>query len=551
MKISLMHFIIVSLFYTLNLCEVMIEKINSFIELGNWTDVGYINNLQNPNEISSTLIDTLKKYFYDHFQYGSINITNIYPMKGSQNIREKIEYFDAVSAFRMLSNPNEIISNDISKSGFDEKKDNVIFIAIGRTTDFSSSKFEYDIILKLNKNAIQVTSSDNTEFEIASLNFELSYRSALQNWIKDLIIENGILELKIKESIYPLVKLSTTINPETKDDYYTIIEVNMVQGIPNINSFIYYPLIIFYWIALYFFCFSVVDSFDRVRYNNFPTFTTFNFYVHWYFVVSILKLISGYLLEFYSFFKLVKLVSILANFGNVLMTIIIGFQVVSYNLPSIRYDLLVLVLFSIFHILIFYFLIFDLFWMYIVPNLWIYAIFTNVWMYKFWINFIWKVKISQYWQFWIPVSIIICFFQLDYFSVHSYENHFNIYYVLFLLIVHLVFIALVNMQQNKGSRFFIPNHMRTQKFMKLLQFVKHNNQEDQLIWQVWMNPLDQPELEYSDRNPAYKWMRFPIGTYIKTNWSHIFHPNWILKSTTLISECPVWMYFVDIYGFDD
>ena len=271
----------------------------------------------------------------------------------------------------------------------------------------------------------------NTEFEITSLNFELIYSSALQNWIKDLIIENGILELKIKESIYPLVKLSITINSETKDDYYTIIEVNMVQGIPNINSFIYYPLIIFYWIALIFFYYSVFDSLDRLRYNYIPTFVTFSFCVHWYFIVSILKLISGYLLEFYSFYKFLKLVSILADFGNVLMPIIIGFQVISYNLPSIRYDLLVLVLFSIFHILIFYFLIFDLFWVYIVPNLWIYAIFTNVWMYKFWINFIWKVKISQYWQFWIPISIIICFFQLDYFSVHSYENYFNIYTMCF------------------------------------------------------------------------------------------------------------------------
>ena len=155
-----MYFIIVSLFCILNQCEVMIEKTNSFIELGNCTDVRYINNLQNSNEISSTLIDTLKKYFYDHFQYGSINITNIYPVKWSHKIREKIKYFGAVSAFRMLSNPNEIISNDISKSGLDEKKDNVIFIAFGRATDSSSSKFEYDIILKLNKNAIQVTSSD-------------------------------------------------------------------------------------------------------------------------------------------------------------------------------------------------------------------------------------------------------------------------------------------------------------------------------------------------------------------------------------------------------
>ena len=325
----------------------------------------------------------------------------------------------------------------------------------------------------------------------------------------------------------------------------------MVQGIPNINSFIYYPLIIFYWIALIFFYYSVVDSWDRVRYTYFPLLKTYNFFIEWYFVVWLLKLISSYLLEFYSVFKLLKLVSILAYFGNVLITIIIGYQVISYNLPNFRHDFLAIMIFIIFQILIFYFLIFDLFWIYIVPNLWVYAILTNVWMYKFWINFIWKINISQYWLYWIPISIIFWFFQLDYYSVHSYENHFNIYYVLFLLFVHWVFIALVNMQQNKGSRFFLPNHMRTQKIKKLIQYVKHNSQEELLMWQIWMNPLDQPELEYSDSYPDNKWIRFPIGAYIKINWSHIFHPYWILKSTALRSECPVWLITIDISGFDD
>ena len=181
MKVSLVYLTIVSLFYNMTLCEVMIEKTNSFIELGSCTDVGFIDDLQDSNEISSTLIDNLKKYFYDNFQFGTVNITNIYPVKGSQKIRQKIEYFNAISAFRMLSNPNEIISNNINKSSLDEMKDNRIFIAFGSTTDSSSSKFEYDVLLKLDKNKIQITSSDNTEFEIRSLNFELSYRSALQN----------------------------------------------------------------------------------------------------------------------------------------------------------------------------------------------------------------------------------------------------------------------------------------------------------------------------------------------------------------------------------
>ena len=152
-----------------------------------------------------------------------------------------------------------------------------------------------------------------------------------------------------------------TINPVTKDDYYTIIEVNMSQGTANINSFIYYPLIIFYSLALIYFFVGIADSSDRMRYSYLSFSKSISFYIHCYFVLSILKLISGYLLEYYSFFKLVKLISILANFGNVFMTIIIAYQIIYYSNLYSSNHFITIVLFIIFHILIFYFLIFDLF----------------------------------------------------------------------------------------------------------------------------------------------------------------------------------------------
>ena len=111
------------------------------------------------------------------------------------------EYFDVVSAIRMLSNPDKIMLNSIGRQVIDEKKEDIVFIAFGRVTDSSTPTFEYDVVLKLNKNAIQNLYSDETEFEISSSDFELSYLSAMQNWPKDLIIENGKLEFKIKESI--------------------------------------------------------------------------------------------------------------------------------------------------------------------------------------------------------------------------------------------------------------------------------------------------------------------------------------------------------------
>ena len=68
--------------------------------------------------------------------------------------------------------------------------------------------------------------------------------------------------------------------------------------------------------------------------------------------------------------------------------------------------------------LILFIITFDLIW---------YAILTNVWMLKFWINFIWKLRISQIWIFCIPISVIICWFQLQIFNVYASEIHYNIY----------------------------------------------------------------------------------------------------------------------------
>ena len=174
MKFSLMYLTLVSLFYTMNLCEIKIEKTNSLFELGNCTDIGQIDNLQNMEEVSGSLSNNLKKYFYDKYQSGTVNVTNVYPVNGSQDIRQKIEYFKGVSAIRMLSNPDKIMLNSIGRQVLDEKKEDIVFIAFGRITDSLTPTFEYDVVLKLNKNVIQNLNSDNTEFEISSSDFELS-----------------------------------------------------------------------------------------------------------------------------------------------------------------------------------------------------------------------------------------------------------------------------------------------------------------------------------------------------------------------------------------
>ena len=256
-------------------------------------------------------------------------------------------------------------------------------------------------------------------------------------------------------------------------------------------------------------------------------------------------------MEYYSYFKMMRLLSIGASFGNIMMVVIISFQILNYSIVSRSNECLVVVLFVIFYMLIFYFFLYEYFWKYIISNLLLYALFTNIWLIKFGINFLWKWRISQYWIFCIPISIIICCFQLQIFNVHASETHFNIYYVAFLLIFHLIFIALVEIQQNKGSRFLLPDHMRTRVYEKLIKSIDTRENDENLMCQIWMNPVDQPELEYSDNSPNYKWIRLPIGAYIQIEWNHIFHPNCILKSIKLNNSWPVWLYFINIDGFDD
>ena len=94
------------------------------------------------------------------------------------------------------------------------------------------------IIISINKDQIQPADSHNTEFEFSSNQAKITFRSALQNLLTDVMPKEFKLSMKVRNTIYPSVSLSAVISLDSTGESFTTIEVNMVQDIPYVNSFI-------------------------------------------------------------------------------------------------------------------------------------------------------------------------------------------------------------------------------------------------------------------------------------------------------------------------
>ena len=155
----------------------------------------------------------------------------------------------------MFSSSNIYLFHTVSWRSILEDTKNTLFIAFGRQNSSALTGFEYDAILKLESGSIQSTSYDNTEFELESFDFKISYRTVMQNCAKDIPVQDGKLTMKIKESIYPLINFRAFINNGPEERYLTYIEINMVQGYPNVSSFLYYPFVILWGLSIMYFYF--------------------------------------------------------------------------------------------------------------------------------------------------------------------------------------------------------------------------------------------------------------------------------------------------------
>ena len=169
------------------------------------------------------------------------------------------------------------------------------------------------IIINIHKDQIQPVDAHNTEFELSSNQAKITYRSALQNLLTDVMPKEFRLSMKVRNTIYPSVSLSAVINMDSTGENFTAIEVNMVQDIPNVSSFIYYPVVIIMFLSFCFLVSLIMESYDMLRYYSTPLQRIVQI-IHCYYIAVVVELISGYLSEYYGYFVLLKICSVGTGF---------------------------------------------------------------------------------------------------------------------------------------------------------------------------------------------------------------------------------------------
>ena len=122
-----------------------------------------------------------------------------------------------------------------------------------------------------------------------------------------------MLSMKVRNTIYPSVSLSAVINLDSTGESFTTIEVNMVQDIPNVSSFIYYTVVIIMFLSFCFLVPLIMESYDKLRLYCTPLQKIVHI-IHCYYIVVVVELISGYLSEYYGYFFLLKICSVGSGF---------------------------------------------------------------------------------------------------------------------------------------------------------------------------------------------------------------------------------------------
>ena len=278
-----------------------------------------------------------------------------------------------------------------------ESSDEFVYLSFGRLITSSPLQFESDVILKIKANEIHSSNSHDTEFEVSSKDIIISYRSPLQNCIKEVNPKEFKISMNIKESIYPSVSFSAVIDVDGLGDNFTVIEMKATQDIPEINSFIYYPIVISLFLCIVVLISSIVESNDQLRYKGSNSTQKIFHIIHWYYVVVFVELISTYIADYYSYFALLKVCAMTCGYIMLFSVLYLLISFSEAHSSLIRLGAYFTIFYLIFHIVIFNFYVYDLFWIYVLPNLWIYAVITNIWISKFIINFIIKWRISTIW----------------------------------------------------------------------------------------------------------------------------------------------------------
>ena len=107
------------------------------------------------------------------------------------------------------------------------------------------------------------------------------------------------------------------------------------------------------------------------------------------------------------------------------------------------------------------------------------------------------------------------------------------------LILQFIWLIVLFRQKKLGTRFFLPERLRKLKYnCFLINYTKINDYNiEAKEWDLCLNKLYEPELEYSNNRKSNENLRFKFGCFYLAKCGHSFHPRCLLKSIKKESIC--------------
>ena len=199
----------------------------------------------------------------------------------------------------MYLNSSEV-DNSINKTN------DIIYIGFGRVFDSSTSKINYDVIVKSNLSRIKPLNSHSTEFEIDAEDLEIAFSSSLKNWVQEVKPTSGKLTLTVKETVYPMVFFSATIGNDKSNDIYKEISIKSLLEVPYLGTFGYLWFVFLYLIVVLIVTVWVGVSFAPEFWVQYKDTQKVLHIIHSCYITMVMQLITSYIADYYGNYLLMK-----------------------------------------------------------------------------------------------------------------------------------------------------------------------------------------------------------------------------------------------------
>ncbi|CAI2362188.1 unnamed protein product [Moneuplotes crassus] len=170
---------------------------------------------------------------------------------------------------------------------------------------------------------------------------------------------------------------------------------------------------------------------------------------------------------------------------------------------------------------------------------------TNIWWLVAVANFVFGKRFLMEGDWYLILPGIMILSRTTLLSPSFYYPSLSMIQAFYVFASHYVGLFVVSMQETRGSRFFLPRHMRLTNYDLMIHTYAKSSSKDLVPdCSICLNPLDRPELEYKS-SWADNCKSYPDGTYILVPCEHMYHPNCLLKRLSQKNErciiCQRWL----------